>query len=290
MLHRSLTLAHLLEVISFQTFDSVPFFFLSVPVSFVLPRFVDDTFNCKRGPDRRNTPHSSRTCGAPTCAPWSFRDLKGRESEAPCIPSRTGGAPTCAPWSPVSRPQGERIASSLHSFADPWCSNVCSLVPSFETSRGGNRKLSAFLRASVVLHHVLPGPQVRDLKGRESQAPCILRATVLHHLLPGPQVRDLKGRESQAPRILRASVVLHHVLPVLGSRPIPGCALTSSTLAAGFNWGPAFEVWSTFLGCCCLQVRSCQDTSSKWSRRSLFRPVFDLLQLCPHSFPLLHSP
>ena len=44
-----------------------------------------------------------------------------------------------------------------------------------------------------------------------------------------------------------------------------------------------------FLGCC-LQVRSCQDTSSKRSHKSLFRPVFELLQLCPHSFPLLHSP
>ena len=69
------------------------------------------------------------------------------------------------------------------------------------------------LSATVVPHHVLPGPQVRDLKGRRSQAPCILRATVvLHHVLPGPQVRDLKGRESQAPRILRAPVVVQHVL------------------------------------------------------------------------------
>ena len=108
MLHRALTPAHLLVVISFQPFDSVPFFssagFLSFCQGFpttspIVNEVLFQGPQCvKKGPDWRNT----------------LQTFWGENRKL------------------------------LAFFAHRWCSTMCSLVPRFETSRGENRKLLAF--------------------------------------------------------------------------------------------------------------------------------------------------
>ena len=138
MLHRALTLAHLLVVISFQTFDSVPFFssqcrFPSFCQGFstTSPIVHEVLF---QGPQCVKKVLTGKT----PCRPQGERIAGSLHS------SRNGGAPPCAPWSPsfeTSRGENRKL---LAFFAQRWCSIMCSLVPKIETSRGENRKLLAF--------------------------------------------------------------------------------------------------------------------------------------------------
>ena len=183
----------------FSDFRQRAVLFLSVPVSFVFAEvFRRQVQLYTRSSSKDPNALKKVLTGETPCRPQGERIASSLHS------SRTGGAPSCSPWSPrfeTSRGENRKL---LAFFAQRWCSMMCSLVLLFETHS----------RMCVDLFN------------------------------------------------------------------LGGCFSTGDLPS---------KSGALFLGCCS-QVRSCQDTSSKRSRRSLFRPVFELLQLCPHSFALLHSP
>ena len=137
MLHRALTLAHLLVVISFQTFDSVPFFssagFLRFCRGFpttspIVHEVLFQGPQCvNKGPDRRNTLQTSR---------GENRKLLAFSAQRWC-------SIMCSLVPRFDTSRGE-IRELLAFFAQRWFSTMCSLISRFETSRGENRKLLAF--------------------------------------------------------------------------------------------------------------------------------------------------
>ena len=79
------------------------------------------------------------------CAPWSpCLRPQGERIASSLHSSRNGRAPSCAPWSPGSSPQASKGENRklLAFFAQRWCSIRCSLVPRFETSRGESIAIS----------------------------------------------------------------------------------------------------------------------------------------------------
>ena len=156
MLHRALTPAHLLVVISFQTFDSVPFFssagFLRFCRGFpttspIVHEVLFQGPQCvKKGPDRRNTcrPQGERTATVVLhhVLP-GFETSRGENRKLLAFFAQRWCSTMCSlvPRFETSRGENRKL---LIFFAQRWCSTMCSLVPRFETSRGENRKLLAF--------------------------------------------------------------------------------------------------------------------------------------------------